>query len=172
MQPHLSVIEEAPVRNPLIEDGMIAGVKIKRLLRHSDDRGFFQEVLRDDEQLLERFGQLSLSKTYPGVIKAFHYHERQDDLWFFPVGNAQVVLYDLREGSPTRGQTKVVYLGEDYPLLLLIPAGVAHGYRVLGEKAAVIIYCTTESYDPFDPDEKRLPHDDPLIGFDWSTKMR
>lgn len=172
MQTHFSIIEEAPVRNPLIEDGAIAGVKIKRLLRHSDDRGFFQEILRDDEELLERFGQLSLSKSYPGVIKAFHYHERQDDLWFFPVGNAQVVLHDLREGSPTRGQTQVVYMGEDYPLLLVIPSGVAHGYRVLGEKAAVIIYCTTESYDPYDPDEKRLPYNDPLIGFDWSTKMR
>lgn len=172
MPSHFSVIEETPLRNPLIADGVIAGVKIKTLLRHSDDRGFFEEVLRDDEELLAHFGQLSFSKSYPGVIKAFHYHERQDDLWFFPVGNAQVVLHDLRADSLTRGQTQVVYLGEDYPLLLLIPAGVTRGYRVLGEKAAIIIYCTTESYDPSDPDEKRLPHDSPLIGFDWSTKMR
>jgi dTDP-4-dehydrorhamnose 3,5-epimerase len=161
-----------PARTPLIEDGVIAGVKVKRLVRHSDDRGFFQEILRDDEWLLKRFGQASLAKTYPGVIKAFHYHERQDDLWFFPTGNAQVVLYDLREDSPTRGQTQVVCMGEDNPLLLLIPQGVAHGYRTLGEKPAVIIYFTTESYDPANPDEKRLPYDDPLIGFDWSTKMR
>ena len=60
-------------------------------------------------------------KTYPGVIKAFHYHERQDDLWFFPAGNAQVVLYDLREGSPTKEETNVFNLGEDNPVLLLIP---------------------------------------------------
>ncbi len=110
---------------------MIEGVKVKRLVRHCDDRGFFQEILRDDDGLLKRFGQASMSKTYPGVIKAFHYHERQDDLWFFPVGNAQVVLHDLRENSPTRGETNVFYMGEDNPILLLIPAGVAHGYRTL-----------------------------------------
>ncbi|BCV25999.1 dTDP-4-dehydrorhamnose 3,5-epimerase family protein [Gelria sp. Kuro-4] len=151
---------------------MIAGVKVKKLLRHPDDRGFFQEILRDDEGLLERFGQASMSKTYPGVIKAFHYHEEQDDLWFFPVGNAQVVLYDLREDSPTHGETNVFYLGEDNPELLLIPKGVAHGYRTLGEKPAIIIYFTTRSYNRENPDEKRLPYDDPRIGFDWTTKMR
>lgn len=152
--------------------GELQGVQIKRLVRHADDRGFFQEILRDDDGLLARFGQASMSMTYPGVIKAFHYHERQDDLWFFPVGRAQVVLHDLREGSPTRGQTQVVYMGEDTPLLLLIPRGVAHGYRTLGAAPAVIIYFTTESYNPADPDEMRLPHDDPSIGFDWSTRMR
>ncbi|BAS27968.1 dTDP-4-dehydrorhamnose 3,5-epimerase family protein [Limnochorda pilosa] len=151
---------------------MIDGVRVKQLVRHPDDRGFFQEILRDDDGLLRRFGQASMSKTYPGVIKAFHYHERQDDLWFFPVGNAQVVLHDLREGSPTRGETNVFYMGEENPILLLIPVGVAHGYRTLGEKPAFIIYFTTESYNPNDPDEKRIPYDDPSIGFDWTTKMR
>ncbi len=151
---------------------MIEGVKVKKLVRHCDDRGFFQEILRDDEGLLRRFGQASMSLTYPGVVKAFHWHERQDDLWFFPSGNAQVVLHDLREGSPTHGQTDVYYMGEHNPILLLIPAGVAHGYRVLGEKPAVIIYFTTESYNPADPDEKRLPWNDPSIGFDWTTRFR
>lgn len=151
---------------------MIEGVKLKKLVRHADDRGFFEEILRDDDNLLARFGQASLAKTYPGVIKAFHYHERQDDLWFFPAGNAQVVLHDRRPGSATQGQTDVYYLGEDNPALLLIPHGVSHGYRTLGGEPALIVYFTTESYNPADPDEKRLPYDDPSIGFDWRTGMR
>ncbi len=151
---------------------MIEGVVIKKLIRHCDDRGFFMEVLRDDDQLLSRFGQASFSKSYPGVIKAFHYHEKQDDLWFFPSGNAQVVLFDFRDESATKGETQVVYMGEDNPLLLLIPIGVAHGYRVLGQEPAVIMYFTTKSYDPADPDEKRIPWNDPLIGFDWTTRNR
>ncbi|MCL6647162.1 MAG: dTDP-4-dehydrorhamnose 3,5-epimerase family protein [Chloroflexi bacterium] len=151
---------------------MIEGVKVKQLVRHPDDRGFFEEILRADEGLLRKFGQASLSKTYPGVIKAFHYHEKQDDLWFFPVGNAQVVLYDRRPGSPTHGETDVFYMGEDNPLLLLIPVGVAHGYRTLGEKPALIVYFTTEPYNREAPDEHRIPYDDPAIGFDWRTKMR
>jgi len=149
---------------------MIEGVVLKKLIRHSDDRGFFMEILRDDDGLLKRFGQASLSKSYPGVIKAFHYHEHQDDLWFFPSGNAQVVLHDLREDSVTKGETNSYYLGEDNPGLLVIPKGVAHGYRVLGINPAVIVYFTTESYHTEQPDELRLAWDDPSIGFDWSIK--
>jgi len=152
--------------------GTIDGVRVKTLVRHPDDRGFFQEILRDDDGLLRRFGQASLSMSYPGVIKAFHYHERQDDLWFFPVGMAQVVLHDLREQSPTRGITQVLYAGEDYPVLIVIPVGVAHGYRVLGNQPLMIVYFTTESYNPAAPDEKRIPWDDPGIGFDWTTHFR
>ena len=152
--------------------GSIAGVIVKQLARHADDRGFFQEILRDDDELLRRFGQASLSMSYPGVIKAFHYHERQDDLWFFPVGSAQVVLYDLRPDSPTQGLTDVLYAGEDIPILIVIPVGVLHGYRVLGSKPLMIVYFTTESYTAENPDEKRIAWDDPAIGFDWSTKFR
>ena len=151
---------------------MIQGVEVKKLVRHPDDRGFFMEILRDDDELLKRFGQASLSKSYPGVIKAFHYHKRQDDIWFFPVGNAQVVLHDMRDDSPTKGETNVFYLGEDNPQIVVIPTGVAHGYRVLGNTPAVIVYFTTESYDPKNPDEYRVAWDDPSIGFDWNTQAR
>jgi dTDP-4-dehydrorhamnose 3,5-epimerase len=152
---------------------MIEGVKIKKLVKHCDDRGFFAELIRVDESdLLSKFGQSSWSMSYPGVIKAFHYHKKQDDLWFFPSGNAQVVLYDLRDHSPTKGITDVYYMGENNPILLLIPKGVAHGYRVLGQKPAVIIYFTTEPYKPEDPDEKRIAWDDPLINFNWETRYR
>ena len=151
---------------------MIDGVITKKLTRHPDDRGFFMEILRDDEELLTRFGQASLAKSYPGVIKAFHYHKEQDDIWFFPVGNAQVVLHDLREGSPTKGETNVFYLGEDNPQIVVIPIGVAHGYRVLGNTPATIVYFTTKSYDPKNPDEYRIAWDDKAIGFDWETKHR
>ncbi|MFV8827442.1 dTDP-4-dehydrorhamnose 3,5-epimerase family protein [Alkalihalobacterium sp. APHAB7] len=151
---------------------MIEGVKVKKLLKHCDDRGFFAELVRDDEDLLERFGQASWSMSYPGVIKAFHYHEEQDDVWFFPAGNAQVVLHDLRKDSNTVGETDVIYMGEENPIVLLIPKGVAHGYRVLGQKPATIIYFTTKSYKSKNPDEKRIPYDDPTIGFNWETKYR
>jgi len=150
----------------------ITGVKVKRLIRHPDDRGFFEEIVRCDEGILPRFGQASMAKTYPGVIKAFHYHEHQDDAWFFAAGNAQVVLHDLRPESPSCGETEVYYLGEDNPVVLYIPAGVAHGYRTLGNEPALIVYFTTEPYRPDHPDEKRLPYDDPRIGFDWTTRMR
>lgn len=155
-----------------IKEGKIQGVKYKKLVRHSDDRGFFSEVARDDENMLTKFGQFSISKTNPGVIKAFHYHKKQDDLWFFPVGNARVVLYDLREDSPTYKTTEQYFMGEDNPGTLLIPIGVAHGYQVLGNEPVVITYVTTESYDPAHPDEERFDWNDPEIGFDWSIENK
>ena len=146
---------------------MLEGVQVKKLVRHCDERGYLLEVLRDDDELLERFGQTTYTMTYPGVIKAFHWHNKQHDLWYVAMGEAMVVLYDLREESPTYRKTQVIYAGEHKPLLIVIPPGVAHGYQVLGDKPVGLFYHTTRSYDPKEPDEERIPFDDPSIAFDW-----
>jgi dTDP-4-dehydrorhamnose 3,5-epimerase len=150
----------------------IHDVVIKKLVTHADDRGYFREVLRDDDGLLRRFGQTAVTKSYPGVIKAFHWHHHQDDLWYVVDGMARIVLYDRRPGSPTCGVTQVIYAGEDNPVLVLIPAGLAHGYQVLGNKPVLLFYHVTQAYDPARPDEQRIPFDDPEIGFDWSIQNR
>jgi len=152
--------------------GKIHDVVVKKLVTHSDDRGYFREILRDDDELLTRFGQTSITKTYPGVIKAFHWHNHQDDLWYVAAGMARVVLYDMRPDSPSYQVTQVIYAGEDNPVLIYIPIGVAHGYQVLGDKPVLMFYHVTQSYDPAQPDEERIPWDDPEIGFDGSIKNR
>lgn len=152
--------------------GQIHDIVVKKLVTYPDDRGYFREVLRDDDGLLDRFGQTSITKTYPGVIKAFHWHRGQDDVWYVAAGMARIVLYDQRAGSPTQGETQVIYAGEDNPVVILIPAGVAHGYQVLGDKPLLLFYHTTQSYDRTEPDEERVPFDDPTIGFDWTIKHR
>ena len=145
----------------------IDGVKIKKLVKHCDERGYFLEVLRDDDELLERFGQSSYTIAYPGVIKAFHWHEKQYDLWFFGRGEARVVLYDLRPESSTYKKFQQVFAGEREPVLIVIPPRVAHGYQVLGSAPAGLFYHTTLSYDRDNPDEGRIPYDDPELGFPW-----
>jgi dTDP-4-dehydrorhamnose 3,5-epimerase len=85
---------------------------------------------------------------------------------------AQVVLYDRRPTSPTKGLIDVIYAGDQQPVLIKIPRGVAHGYRVLGRKPVTLVYVTTQSYQARQPDEQRLAFDDPAIGFDWTTKDR
>ncbi|MFH1077935.1 MAG: dTDP-4-dehydrorhamnose 3,5-epimerase family protein [Patescibacteria group bacterium] len=152
--------------------GTIDGVAIKKLVRHADDRGFFCEVLKDGEPSAVPVKQTSYTETHPGVIKAFHWHNRQWDSWFVVRGSAQVVLHDLRVASPTKGVTQVIVAGEATPRLISIPPGVAHGYRVLGNERVCLFYHTSEAYDPAHPDEERIPFDDPGIGFDWSTKNR
>jgi dTDP-4-dehydrorhamnose 3,5-epimerase len=148
----------------------IEGVKVIDLKTMPDDRGYFREIFRADELILHRVAQLSATMSYPGVIKAFHYHKKQDDLWYCAKGMIQAVLYDQRANSETRGATQVVAMGDHRPLKLFIPRGVVHGYKVLGNDAAWLVYATTQSYNP--ADEFRLPHDDINIGFDWSVQPR
>lgn len=149
---------------------MIQDVNFKKLNLNLDDRGFLTEVLKETDPFFKAVRQTTYTETYPGVIKAFHWHKNQWDFWFVVKGMAQVVLYDLREKSETKGQTDVYYLGEKNLAVLIIPPGVAHGYRVLGNRPVSLLYHTSEAYDPKHPDEERIAFDDPKIGFDWTTK--
>jgi len=151
---------------------MINDVKIKPIKRFCDDRGFFCEVIKDGEETFHEIKQTSYTETLPGVIKAFHWHRKQWDVWFVVNGLAQVVLHDLRENSSTKGETQVVFAGRENPILISIPPGVAHGYRVIGNEKVCLFYHTSEAYNPTEPDEERISFDDPQINFDWTTKNR
>jgi len=145
---------------------MIEGVELKDLVTHSDERGFFREIVRTTEAIAaEGFAQVSHSLMFPGVIKAWHVHPHQIDWWYVVAGDLKVALYDLRDGSATRGALQEVFLGDHYPARLLkIPAGVAHGCKAIGGQAH-LVYLTSSVYDV--AEEGRLPHDDPRIGYDW-----
>jgi len=102
---------------------------------------------------------------YPGSAKAWHIHRRQID-WWYCIGDLKVALHDLREGSPTRGQTQELFLGDRYDAgCLKIPPGVAHGCRAL--ELTHLLYVTSNEYDP--DDEGRIRHDDASIGYDWTA---
>jgi dTDP-4-dehydrorhamnose 3,5-epimerase len=147
--------------------GQIDGVVVRPMTRHADDRGYFEELIRvTDDVFVEGFGQLSHSKMYPGVIKAWHIHKTQVDWWYVPFGRLRVALHDLRADSPTRGVTQELGLGDDLPpAVLKIPPGIAHGCKVIGETPAHLFYVTSRTYDP--DEEGRIRYDDPEIGYDW-----
>lgn len=151
---------------------MINGVQIFEIQKNADDRGFLAEIWRDSK--LQGFSprQMNFTVAHPGVIKAFHFHKKQSDLWFCVSGNLQAVLFDRRKDSPTFGETQKIILGEHHSAAILIPPEVAHGYRVLGEKPTGLIYLVDQEYDATNPDEGRIAHDDPEIGFNWQTLPR
>jgi len=145
---------------------MIDGVAFKELVTHTDERGFFREVIRaTDEFFGEGFGQWSHSLMYQGVVKAWHIHKVQTDWWYVAHGVLKVALHDLRPQSRTYRQTMELLMGDHQPpRVLRIPPGVAHGCKCLSPQAD-LFYVTSRTYDP--ADEGRLPHDDPGIGYDW-----
>jgi dTDP-4-dehydrorhamnose 3,5-epimerase len=149
---------------------LIAGVTVKPLKVHADERGYLFEMLRSDEPLFQKFGQAYTTAVYPGVIKAWHYHKKQDDHFICVHGMTKVVLYDSREGSPTHGVVNEFFMGERNPILLVIPKMVYHGMKGIADDTALIVNIPTESYDPADPDEYRLPYDSPEIPYDWALK--
>ena len=153
---------------------LIAGVAIEPFAIWPDDRGYFLEVARMGRGLAAGLdpaqAQVSAALSYPGTIKAFHYHRLQTDIWSVAAGMLQVALVDLREGSPTFGARNTMYLGVLRPWRLAIPPGVAHGYKVIGDQPALLVYVTSRHYDP--ADEGRIPYNDPELAYDWSTQHR
>ncbi len=149
---------------------MIEGVRIKQLRAIPDQRGRLMEILRCDEELFERFGQLYMTTAYPGVVKAWHYHKRQSDNFAALSGMVQIALWDPREDSPTRGELMVLYAGVHNPLLVHVPPLVYHGFKNVGLDEAIIINCPTQPYDHDHPDEYRLDPYDNDIPHDWRRR--
>ena len=153
---------------------LINGVKIQPIALWPDDRGYFLEVQRIGTGLAAGFPpestQISAAISYPGTVKAFHFHLHQHDFWTTVKGLLQVVLMDLRVGSPTFGVRNTMYVGELRPWQVLIPPGVAHGYKVIGRDDALLVYLTDRFYNP--KDEGRIPHNDPGINYDWETQHK
>jgi dTDP-4-dehydrorhamnose 3,5-epimerase len=156
---------------------LIDGVKIEALQVYPDDRGFFTELARLGKGLAAemvpdgtRNVQVSFTLTYPGTIKAIHYHSEQTDLWAPVSGMLQIFLCDLRRQSKTFGLINTLYVGRFRPWEILIPPGVGHGYKALGIEPINLLYFTDRHYNP--ADELRIAYDDPNIGYDWETQFK
>lgn len=153
---------------------LIDGVRLNPVAVWPDDRGYFLEVIRMQQGLGADFPpattQVSAALSYPGTIKAFHFHKHQTDLWVPAAGMLQVALVDLRPQSPTFGLKNTLYVGTLRPWQVLVPPGVGHGYKVIGETPAMLVYVTNCIYNP--QDEGRIPYNDPSIQYDWELQHK
>lgn len=153
---------------------LIAGVHIEPYKLWPDDRGYFLEVLRTGQGMAEAYPrdttQISAALSYPGTIKAFHYHQFQTDVWVPAMGMFQIVLVDLRRQSSTFGVKNTIYAGALRTWQFRIPPGVGHGYKVLGNDPAMLIYATDRFYDP--TDEGRIAWNNALIQYDWDLQHK
>jgi dTDP-4-dehydrorhamnose 3,5-epimerase len=150
---------------------MIEGVKTKQLRVIPDERGRLTEMLRADDELFIKFGQCYMTTTYPGVVKAWHYHKIQTDNFVVITGMFKVALFDTRDHSSTKGKINEFFIGDFNPMLLQIPPGVYHGWKCISERDGVVVNVSTETYDYKEPDEYRLPFDTDEIPYDWGIKM-
>lgn len=153
---------------------LIDGVKVSAFPIWPDDRGYFLEIMRVGNGLPAAFNtattQVSAALSYPGTIKAFHYHLEQTDFWVAAAGMFQVVLVDLRKGSPSFGRKNTLYVGNLRPWHILIPPGVGHGYKVIGRDPAMLVYVTNQFYNP--KDEGRIAYNQEDIAYDWELQHK
>jgi dTDP-4-dehydrorhamnose 3,5-epimerase len=140
---------------------VIAGLVRIPLRFFEDERGWFCE-LRRDSSLPAPMTQTNVSFSRAGVVRALHYHERQDDLFACLRGTARVVVLDR-----DTGETYTEDIGEDNPTALYIPGRHAHGFEALTD--VLFCYHATAEYDPGDPDEHTIPWNDPRVAHLWST---
>lgn len=113
-------------------------------------------------------GDINITHAYPGVITAWHAHNRQYDEWFVIKGALKVGLAVPVAGGGYR--SCFVSLSEYDGKVLRILPGVLHGWRNHTDTDAILMYHISEKYDPANPDEIRYSLAE--VGADWSTPIR
>jgi len=141
---------------------MLAGIKVRQLKRLPDERGFFTEVFRSDwKELLntDNIVQSNLSITYPGIVRAWHRHLRgQVDYFIALKGAVKLCAYD----EETNELNEIISTGSDLQITRIV-GGYWHGFKVVGNEPAWLLYFVNKLYDQENPDEERRPWNDPTI---------
>ncbi|NIA06543.1 MAG: dTDP-4-dehydrorhamnose 3,5-epimerase [Actinobacteria bacterium] len=147
---------------------MIDGVKVIPLRKIPDERGCIYHMLRNDAEHFEKFGEIYFSTVYPGVVKAWHLHQEMALNYAVIVGMIKLVLFDDRDGSPTRGQTTELFIGQQNYQLVHVPPLVWNGFKGLGGQMAIVANCATLPHDP--QEIIRQDTNWSKISYDWTRR--
>lgn len=155
-------------------------VQLIELVRHVDDRGYLYEIIHASDEFLHKFGQVYLvCSPVRGTIRAFHKHSVLWDYFCVPRGTAKIVLAQASEediqravdrGESCKADSMETYvLSERKPSLLVVPAGIWHGWMAL-EDETIVVATGSEVYNRDNPDEVRIPPD--IFGDVWAVRSR
>ena len=149
-------------------DSIIQGVKVIPLRRIPDERGTIYHMLRCTDEHFVQFGEIYFSTVYQGVVKGWHQHREMTLNYACISGRIKLVLYDERDGSPSKGSLMEIFLGPDNYMLVVIPPGVWNGFKGMSKPDAILANCSTHPHDPsrslrLDPFENHIP-------YDWAVK--
>ena len=151
---------------------LINGVRTKPLRVIPDERGRLFEMLRRDDPIFKKFGQVYCTTVNTGVVKGWHYHKKQLDHFVCVGGMIKLVVYDDRAGSPSKGLINEFFIGTHNPLLVQIPPRVWHGFKGISVPEAIVINIPTEPYHHKRPDEYRTDPYQNDIPYDWNAVDR
>lgn len=145
-----------------VKEYPLEGVKVYELKLLPDERGFFAEALRKDWRELvgdEWIVQANISYSYPGIVRAWHKHERgQVDYFLVLEGAMKICAYDEESG----GMVEIIASGSK-PSIVRIPGKYWHGTKTISNTPSLTIYFVNRLYDYEKPDELRRPWNDPSV---------
>lgn len=130
----------------------------------ADDRGW--SIMNQFQGVLSAEGQINYSVMYPGIIKAWHRHEKQTDFWLCLHGHLKVGVH--RESDDTRW---TCVIGEKRPAVVIVPPPLWHGAATVGPEPAGLLYYVTHPYNASHPDEQRRAWNEP-DDFPWTAQNR
>lgn len=143
----------------------IEGVIIRELKQIIDERGRVMHMLRVDNPLFERFGEIYFSEVLPGVVKAWKWHRDRTQILSVPIGKITLVIYDNREYSKSKGSLKSLDIGRDNYQLIKIPPKLWYGFKCISDHPALLANFTDLPHVP-DEGESRDPYDS-YIPYQW-----
>lgn len=128
--------------------GTVHGLTIKPLSKYHDKRGWLCEMYREDEVPTEFHPVMAYaSVTEPNVARGPHEHVDQSDYFcFMGPSNFKVYLWDTRANSPTKGIKQVLVVGQDQPMLMIVPPGVVHAYKNVGDVPGLVFNAPNKLY--------------------------
>ena len=142
----------------------IDGVRVRNVPTHTDARGTVFELI--DPRWNWHPDPIVFAYCFtirPGFVKGWNLHKLHEDRYCILQGELEIVMYDVRPGSPTCGRIDTIVLSEHNRRIVNVPKLVWHADHNIGSRDAVIVNFPTVAYDHADPDKYRLPLDTPLI---------
>lgn len=140
------------------------------LKQFNNELGSVKHMLKASDEFFDGFGEVYFSTIFKEVVKGWKKHLKISQSLTVPHGKVRFVVFDDREGSPTRGKIDEVVIGpEEGYGLLKIPSNVWYSFR--GEKAceSLIANCIPAQHDPDECIGKDL--NDPQIPYTWSSSI-
>jgi|TARA_B110000114_G_C14797426_1_gene279358 dTDP-4-dehydrorhamnose 3,5-epimerase len=149
---------------------MISGVKISPRKQIIDERGKIMHMLRNDDEIFKKFGEIYFSCSFPGTIKAWHIHKKMTLNYSVICGKIKLVLYDDRKDSKTKGEVQEIYLSTENYSIITVPPLIWNGFKAVGNETCIVANC---SDIPHEKNEiKRKPFDDANIPYNWGIKHK
>lgn len=131
-----------------VKGNYIVDVEIKKNRKIPDERGIICHMLKNDDEIFEKFGEVYFSYIFPGAIKSWHYHKAMVLNYCVVSGMIKMVLYDDRVNSETYGNLMEIFLGKDNYLTVKVPKEVWNGYKIVETKRTIVANCATITHNP------------------------